>query len=410
MNTDIAKITAEERRPPRARAAAGGAQRIHDFVAIGVIFSLSLSSLGTNSPIALSVSSVICFSLSLVLLGSTRVIRVDQVTVALLFFIALLTISLVATLDIGSDVLSYLRGAFWFFNFLVLYNSFTRCNLERVVRAALKLALLLAIFHIIQVLQVRLGGEALRLVPDAWHFMGDGVRWHEDHDLARPAVIFTEPGWYAYFQSFVLALTLVWAGVKLSSRMVGAVAVIAFSILLSGSILGVILLLAILAIHLVTRHKISMITLALYVLPIAVALVGYILFTGPGQAMVARLTGGSDTSTLIRVVYPWIRVAEVLAERPWLGVGIGNEAAAGFGSIEYFLPAFNNIFAYFLATSGLIGFLGLIIMLVAVGWRHPLQLVLYALFCFAQGNGLGELFWIPLMVWAGMIRNQDKVV
>ena len=95
----------------------------HNFIALGAVLSYSLNSIGIKLPISLSATLVICLSLSVLALVYIRTIRINNVILALIAFFALITVSLLVTLDHGAQLLSYTRGATWFFIFLVYLTA-----------------------------------------------------------------------------------------------------------------------------------------------------------------------------------------------------------------------------------------------------------------------------------------------
>jgi hypothetical protein len=315
----------------------------------------------------------------------------------------MLGLATVFALDRGADMLSFFRAGVWFVVFLLLYDSFCRCDYDQAIRPILWFSVVLAMIHLFQVAQGYLGMTPLRIVPDAWHFSG-GVRWNEEWGAApRPAVIFTEVSWYAYYQAIVLSLALIWAPVEITRPMKVQIGLIFVSVLWSGSLAGIVLMTAATGLLLFKLGRFSSRQVVVVVL-VTLAVAAFLAFSPIGQNTLGRLLLKEGSGSFNqRIVYPWVRAFLVLEKWPLTGVGIGNEARAGAGSAVLIMPQINNLFAYFLATTGLLGTTGLLVFLIVIGRSFPLELLYFILLGFVSAHGLGENFWVPALLWAGTI-------
>ena len=324
-----------------------------------------------------------------------------------------LTISIATglTLDVGANLPSYLRAGFWFLSFALLYPLFSRCDYRRVSDLALWCGLLLALLHIVQAMQAIAGLPILRIVPNSWYMAGH-VRWNEEWATPRPAAIFTEISWYAFYQIVVLCTALLWSPYTPLKRDWYRIAIICMSILISGSLVGIVLLFALIGIWLTDQGHLRARHVLLIMLCGATVLGGFLGGTSLGRTTLARiLFQQGEGSFALRVIVPWVRVYSVLQTNPLAGVGIGNEANAGLGAVRVQLPEFNNVYAYFLATTGLLGFSGLLSFIAFVGRKHWKEMALFLLFGFAHGYGITEHFWIPALLWAsGINQRRTKVI
>lgn len=380
-----------------------------NYVVITSVLAMSIFSLGISGSFNLSVSVPIIVAIALVAIVVTGRLRIDGTIYAAAFYLFAISLATLLALDHGAQLGSFLRGGVWFMVFLALYDSFCRCDYSKVVKYLLIYSSILAVIHLIQMGQVYFEIEPFRVVPDSWHVSG-GVRWDESRAAPRPAVIFTEVSWYAFYQVIILSLTLIWAQTKLTRAMKIQIGLIFISVLWSGSLTGIVLSFAILAVWIVKQKRLGGWQLSALLLMVIV-LAGFLVFSAAGQMTIGRFFINAEATSINgRIFYPWIRVASVMAQWPLEGVGLGNEANAGMGTVPVLGGVINNLYAYFLAATGLIGFGGLLGFLVFIGRKHLIELLFFLLLGFANSSGLGENFWIPVLLWAGSITNREMAL
>lgn len=130
------------------------------------------------------------------------------------------------------------------------------------------------------------------------------------------------------------------------------------------------------------------------------------------RAVVVRVqkiaAGGLDSSAFLRVSGGWIMAAELVAERPLTGVGLG-QFDLGVQALRERLPAAHllgggiqgwNALSYVLGTTGLLGLAAFLYLLWRALRAQPVASAVFALGLFADGTVLGPAFWVFLALYA----------
>lgn len=245
--------------------------------------------------------------------------------------------------------------------------------------------------------------------PDTAYF--NEVRWFGGGTAAGPLLLraqglASEPSRLGYLQSMALGYLLLRPApqVRLGVRLV----VLVLSILLTFSLTGYALLLAILGAAFLARWRSCRLAAGRRGLLAAAAVLVVLLPLAPAlyRAVVVRaartLAGGGDASSQLRVAGNWQMTYRLLEENPVLGVGLGNydvmaSELRAFLFEGHFVMADTqgwNAFAYVLATLGVPGLLlfgGLLVS--ALRGRGWLALP-FVLGMFADGTVLGAAFWV----------------
>jgi len=119
-------------------------------------------------------------------------------------------------------------------------------------------------------------------------------------------------------------------------------------------------------------------------------------------------TGGLDSSAFLRVAGGWIMAAELVAERPLTGVGLG-QFDLGVEALRTHLPAAHllggsiqgwNALTYVLGTTGLLGLATFLHLLWRALRTQPAAASVFVLGLFADGTVLGAAFWVFLALYA----------
>jgi O-antigen ligase len=245
-------------------------------------------------------------------------------------------------------------------------------------------------------------------------WLGDASPEGLEHDVfLRAQGLAAEPTRFGYLQAMALGFLLLWPGARPAALRAALVAV---SALLSFSLAAYGLLAALLLLGLFRTHgragRARRLTGALSLGLFLVMLLHPATRATLERAVLARVArlqaGAGDPSADLRLRSSWTLGLRLMAMHPLTGVGLGNydvgvravrpefpERRYLTGSIEGW-----NALAYVVATTGLLGTLAFLLLLLAALGARPALLALFALSLFADGSLLSAPFWVFLALYA----------
>jgi hypothetical protein len=309
--------------------------------------------------------------------------------------------------------------------FLVLVLR--RCDARRsadIVLDAFALAGAIAIaIYVVMLCGVPLPFQALwGHGPENAYF--DEARWFGNPGAAgtlilRAQGLASEPSRLGYLQSMALAYVLLrpGGGARPGLRLV----VVVVSVLLTFSLTGYALLLAVLGLALLARRRAGRSAPGRRSLVAAAAVLLVLLPLAPTlyRAVVVRASRsfaeGADVSARLRVIGNWQMTWRLLEEDPVLGVGLGNydvmarelQAFLFEGHLVTVDTQGWNACAYILATLGLPGLLLFGALFVSAFRGRRLLALPFLLALFADSTVLGAAFWVFLALFTAESRDAD---
>ena len=396
-------------------AAQAGLGRLGTMCAVALVVAWAVSSIGIAKPVALSLAEVVAFLVCVTVLVLSPSLRIDAPVAVLGVLLSVVVAEglLLPPGGVNSFLSAALHLAAWMAVFVILAPVLRKADAKGVIKGALWVSTLLAVLHLAQLASAAAGGPLLVPFPEAVFYRG--LRW-TDPSGSRPAAVFSEVAWYGGFQGFVLFLALVVrAGRDLTPLQRGQLLLVAVSVFLSGSLAGQLLLVLAVAgavgTSLSGRRRVRLAAVVIGVIGLTTAVA-----PGTRQLLVGRLTLARHVgSTASRLLDPIVRTRAALARAPLVGLGLGNEErTATFAGVVPIAPKFNNAVLYFLATTGVLGFV-LVAMLVATipSWSRPLAALVQCLWILAyqlsHGDALLHTFWIPLILWYTCVQRDGAV-
>lgn len=223
--------------------------------------------------------------------------------------------------------------------------------------------------------------------------------------------LFSEPSMLALFQCF--GLGLIWLGADPLRRVPWTkYMIVIISILLSFSVTGYALLVAMVFLYILKSRRIPWLWFFLSGIAIGGVLLIPNVFTHFKEAISSRLfyrmMGGLDDSFSSRVLASWDIPMKVFFDSPFFGTGLGNLVlrypVSEFG--HYFIGQAENwnTLAYVLGTTGVIGSVFFLSFVFGDCPKKGLGILLCIVF-FGNGGFLETFFWIQLALYLYVQRR-----